>query len=276
MKVFDLHSHSTTSDGVLTPGMLVSRAHEKGVDVLALTDHDDMRGLVEARARAQTLGLEVVAGVEISTTWAGHTIHVLGLGVHPAHAGLQSLLQANRDGRTDRARHMAESLARQGIAGALEGAYAFAANPDLIGRTHFARFLVEDGHARNMQAVFKKYLIKGKPGFVAHEWACLADVVEQIRAAEGQAVLAHPGRYPFGGERMRQLLAEFRDLGGEGIEVVSGGHRADQVPVYGRLAVEFGLLASSGSDFHAPDEGGRELGRLMPLPPDCRPIWAGW
>lgn len=274
--IFDLHCHSTASDGVLTPAVLVARAHELGVDVLSLTDHDDVRGQADAARAAQAVGLRYITGVEISVTWSGHTLHVVGLGVDPEHPELLAGLKANRAGRAERASQMGEALARVGIPGALEGAYAYAVNKDLIGRTHFARFLVEEGYVKDLKTVFRKYLVKGKPGYVPHEWASLAQAVDWIHAAGGQAVLAHPGRLGFGREKMRALLAEFRDLGGEAIEVVTGSHTPEQVPVYAELADEFGLYASCGSDFHAPGEGGRELGRLAPLPAICRPLWATW
>ncbi len=276
MPVYDLHCHSTTSDGVLSPRALVQRAAGQGVDFLALTDHDDTRGLVEARATATELGIELVAGVEVSITWRNSTVHIVGLRVDPDEAILADGLHGNRAGRTHRAARMAEELARLGIAGALEGAYAFATNKELIGRTHFARFLVDKGVVKDVKTVFKKYLVKGKPGYVHHDWASLEDAVCWIHAAGGQAVLAHPGRYHFGRERMRDLLRDFKALGGDAIEVVTGSHTADQVPIYADLAVEFDFLASVGSDFHAPGEGGRELGRLMPLPLRCRPVWENW
>lgn len=276
MPVYDLHCHSTASDGVLSPRALVQRAADQGVDILALTDHDDLRGLVEARAAAEEHGIELVAGVEVSITWRNSTVHIVGLRVDPADERLAEGLGRNRAGRAARAERMAEELARQGIPGALEGAYAFAGNKELIGRTHFARFLVAGGVVKDVKTVFKKYLVKGKPGYVHHDWASLAEAVSWIHAAGGQAVLAHPGRYHFGRERMRDFLREFRELGGDAIEVVTGSHTADQVPVYADLAVEFDFLSSVGSDFHAPGEGGRELGRLQPLPLRCRPVWERW
>ncbi len=274
--IFDLHCHSTASDGVLSPAALVARAHAQGVDVLSLTDHDEVRGQAEAARAAEALGLRYVTGVEISVTWRGHTLHVVGLRVDPQHPDLLAGLQANRAGRAERANRMGEALARIGIPGALAGAYAHAVNPDLIGRTHFARFLAEEGYVKDVKTVFRKYLVKGKPGYVPHEWASLSQAVGWIHAAGGQAVLAHPGRCSFGRDTMRALLAEFRDLGGEAIEVVTGSHTPEQVPVFAELADQFGLYASCGSDFHAPGEGGRELGRLMPLPSICRPLWATW
>lgn len=276
MPVYDLHCHSTASDGVLSPRELVQRAAKQGVTVLALTDHDDLRGLAEARATACEEGIELVAGVEISITWRASTVHIVGLRVDPAEKHLLGGLHGNRAGRTLRAERMAAELARLGIPGALEGAYAYAGNKELIGRTHFARYLVERGVVKDVKTVFKKYLVKGKPGYVQHDWASLEEAVSWIHGAGGQAVLAHPGRYHFGRERMRDLLHEFKALGGEAIEVVTGSHTAEQVPVYADLAVEYDFLASVGSDFHAPGEGGRELGRLMPLPLRCRPVWEGW
>jgi 3',5'-nucleoside bisphosphate phosphatase len=244
--------------------------------VLALTDHDELAGLDEARAVAEEVGIRLVQGVEISITWAGHTIHVVGLNVDSDDPILGRGLASNRGGRAERARRMADELARMGIPGALEGAYKFAGNQDLIGRTHFARFLVERGVVKDVKTVFRKFLVKGKPGYVPHQWASLEEALVWIRAAGGQSVLAHPGRYQMGREKMRLLLSEFKHLGGDAIEVVTGSHTPDQVPVYADLAVEFDLMASVGSDFHAPGEGGRELGRLPALPTRCRPLWSAW
>jgi predicted metal-dependent phosphoesterase TrpH len=274
--IFDLHSHSTASDGVLSPRDLVCRAAEQGVNVLALTDHDEIKGVADARAEAVERGIELVAGVEISVTWAGRTIHVVGLKVDVEHPVLLEGLRVNRSGRHDRAQRMADSLAKVGIAGAMEGARLLAENEDLISRTHFARFLVEKGHVKDVKTVFKKYLVRGKPGYVSHEWASLSDALDWIVQAGGMAVLAHPGRYDMGKEKMAQLLGEFKDNGGRALEVVTGSHTADQVPIYADYSVRFGLLASVGSDFHAPGEGGRELGRLKDLPERCRPVWQDW
>lgn len=276
MTIFDLHSHSTASDGVLSPRELVERAAAMGVHTLALTDHDELSGLAEARAVAAEVGITLVHGVEISVSWGNQTVHIVGLRVDPEDPILAAGLTRNRGGRALRAQRMAAELARLGIPGALEGAYEFADNKALIGRTHFARFLVKKGLVKDVKTVFKKYLVKGKPGYVPHQWASLEDALTWIRAAGGQSVLAHPGRYQMGREKMRLLLSEFKHYGGDGIEVVTGSHTPDQVPVYADLAAEFGLLASTGSDFHAPGEGGRELGRLQPLPAKCRPLWSQW
>lgn len=276
MPVYDLHCHSTASDGVLDPSVLVERAAGMGVHFLALTDHDELSGLSEARAMARVHGLQLVNGVEVSITWRGSTVHIVGLHVDPEDEVLARGLERNRAGRYQRAEQMALELEKLGVQNALAGAFTYASNKSLIGRTHFARYLVECGLVKDVKTVFKKYLVKGKPGYVHHEWASLHEALVWIRASGGQAVLAHPGRYHFGRERMHDLLGEFRDLGGDAIEVVTGSHTADQVPVYAELAVEYGFLASVGSDFHAPHEGGRELGRLMPLPTKCRPVWSAW
>ena len=273
MTIYDLHCHSTASDGVLSPRELVQRAKSHGVDVLALTDHDELSGQDEA---ADEVGLRLINGVEISVTWGNVTLHVVGLNVDPLDPVLVHGLARNRGGRTERARRIGDELAKIGIAGAFEGACALAENKELISRTHFARFMIESGVAKNMKSVFKKFLVKGKPGYVSHEWASLENALTWIHAAGGVAVLAHPGRYQIGSEKMRLLLSEFKYLGGGGIEVVTGSHTAEQVPHYAALAVEFDLMASIGSDFHAPGEGGRELGRLTSLPERCIPIWHAW
>lgn len=276
MTIYDLHCHSTASDGLLSPRELVERAKEKGVDVLALTDHDELSGQAEAAEVAAEVGISLIHGVEISVTWGNVTLHVVGLNVDPLDPVLLHGLTRNRGGRTERARRIGEELAKLGIAGAFEGASALAENKHLISRTHFARFLIAHGVAKNLKSVFKNFLVKGKPGYVSHEWASLEDALTWIRAAGGVAVLAHPGRYAIGREKTRLLLSEFKYLGGEGIEVVTGSHTPDQVPIYAELALEFDLMASIGSDFHAPGEGGRELGRLTALPARCRPIWHAW
>jgi predicted metal-dependent phosphoesterase TrpH len=274
--IFDLHCHSTASDGVLAPPDLVCRAAEQGVNVLALTDHDEVSGVPAARAAASGYGIELVSGVEISVSWAGRTLHVVGLRVDPEHPVLVEGLRINRSGRQERAQRMADALAGVGIAGAMEGARLLATNQELISRTHFARFMVEKGYVKNIKTVFKKYLVRGKPGYVSHQWASLGESIAWIKQAGGVAVLAHPGRYEIGKEKMSLLMAEFKDLGGEAIEVVTGSHTPDQVPVFAAYAERFGLLSSVGSDFHAPGEGGRELGRLMALPANCRPVWQDW
>ncbi len=274
--IFDLHCHSTASDGALTPRDVVLRAARLGVGALALTDHDTLSGFPEAALAADEAGLRFIAGVEVSVTWQGRTVHVVGLNVRPDDPVLLDGLAGNRGGRQARAERIAAALAAAGVGNAYAGALAHAGSPEALSRTHFARFLVERGHVKDMKTVFKKFLVKGKPGYVSHQWAELADAVGWIRAAGGQAVLAHPGRYDLGRDSMRRLIGEFKAAGGEAIEVVTGSHGAEHIPVFARYADEFDLLASAGSDFHAPGEGGRELGRLRTLPDTCRPIWKDW
>lgn len=269
----DLHCHSTVSDGWLTPTEVVLRAAANGVDFLALTDHDETGGLAEAQAAAEAAGIRFVPGVEISVTWGGETIHVVGLGIESAHPVLQAGLMQVRSGRTARARKMSDALAELGIRDALDGAMAFARNPALVSRAHFARHLVAIGLMPHTDAVFKHYLVRGKPGFVETRWADLADAVEWIRAAGGLPVVAHPGRYRLSDADLERLLAEFADAGGQGLEVVSGSHSDAKVSKFARYARRFGLLASRASDFHGEQESRVDLGRCAPLPEGVVPVW---
>jgi predicted metal-dependent phosphoesterase TrpH len=278
---YDLHCHSTVSDGLLTPTELVTRAAERGVKFLALTDHDDVDGLDEAAKVSAQLGIAFINGVEISVTWRSHTLHIVGLRIDPHDPALVEGLHQIRSGRRHRAELMAESLARSGIGGVLEGAYRYAKNPDIIGRTHFARYLVEAGHCKDVGSVFKRFLVKGKPGYVAHQWADLQDAINWIRGSGGIAVLAHPGRYTAGRKAMGkttmlELLEEFTEMGGKAIEVVTGSHTPPQYAEFARYATEFGLLSSCGSDYHGPGESYRDLGRLPDLPLECKPVWSAW
>jgi hypothetical protein len=270
----DLHSHSIYSDGTLTPRQLVERACGFGVELFALTDHDEVSGIAEARAAAAEVGLAFVPGVEISVTWGGKTIHVIGLGVDDADAGLRAGLERLRSGRTLRAQQMADGLAAAGIGAALDGAMAYVSNPAMISRTHFARFLVGQGICHDVRDVFKRFLIEGKPGYVPHRWATLADAVAMIRGAGGVAVLAHPGRYRLHELALDELLREFRLVGGTAIEVVTSNHSPEQTRRFGQLALEHRFEASRGSDFHGPGEADNvELGRVAPLPAALVPVW---
>jgi predicted metal-dependent phosphoesterase TrpH len=275
---YDFHCHSNISDGTLTPTELVQRASGRGVKVLALTDHDDVDGLDEARAVAAELGIQFINGVEVSVTWRSHTLHIVGLGIDPAYPPLVAGLSGVRSGRGARAQKMSDELAKAGVGGVLAGAYKYANNPNMIGRTHFARYLVESGHCKDVKSVFNRYLAKGKPGYVPHQWASLSDALSWITGAGGVAVLAHPGRYmvgkhSMGKKTMQELLAEFVELGGRAVEVVTGSHTQEQYAEFARYAEQFNLLASCGSDFHGPDESYRDLGRLPDLPIICRPVW---
>jgi len=272
----DLHSHSSWSDGALSPAALVERAAARGVQVLALTDHDTVDGLDEARTAAQSVGVHIIAGVEVSVSWSGRTLHVVGLGVDPREPALVRGLEQVRAGRLARAEAIAQRLDRLGIGGVLTGALALASNPAMVGRTHIARHMVSVGAVKDTKAAFRRYLGEGKPGYVKHQWARLCEAVAWIRAAGGVAVLAHPGRYDLSPARLVALLQEFRDLGGEAVEVVTASHTPDQVQRIAALVGDCGLNASIGSDFHDPDESWMDLGAIPDLPSMCRPVWHGW
>jgi predicted metal-dependent phosphoesterase TrpH len=278
---YDLHCHSNISDGTLTPTDLVNRAAGRGVKVMALTDHDDMDGLDEGRVTAAQHGMTFINGVEVSVSWRSHTLHIVGLGINPDYLPLVEGLRSVRSGRGERARKMSDALAKAGISGVLEGAYHFAGNPNMIGRTHFARYLVEAGHCKDVKSVFNRYLVKGKPGYVPHQWATLQDAINWIQGSGGVAVLAHPGRYMtgrsgMGKKTMHELLTEFVELGGQALEVVTGSHTPEQYAEFARYAEEFNLMASCGSDFHGPGESYRDMGRLPDFPLGCRPVWNAW
>lgn len=269
----DLHCHSVVSDGTLTPEELAARASANGVDLWALTDHDEVDGQPRALAAARAQGMRYLTGVEISVTFADVTVHIVGLGFDHTDPRMAEGLADTRDGRGPRAREMSEQLAKVGIAGAYEGALKYVGNPRLISRTHFARFLVESGVCRDTAEVFRKYLVEGKPGFVAHRWARLGDAVRWITQSGGVAVIAHPARYAFSPNAEYALFSEFKQHGGQGVEVVTGSHTAAEASKYADMAREFGLAASRGSDFHSPQESRLDLGMLASLPADLTPVW---
>ena len=269
----DLHCHSTVSDGTLEPEVLAARAKANGVGLWALTDHDEIGGQQRAAAAAAALGLPYLAGVEISVTFAGTTVHIVGLGIDADDAALRDGLAHTRGGRGRRAQDMADELAKVGIKGAYEGALGYVGNPELVSRTHFARFLVATGVCASTHEVFRNYLIEGKPGFVPHRWARLGDAVRWIVDAGGIAVIAHPARYRFTPTEEYALFSEFVQHGGRGVEVVTGSHSVADYAKYADMAREFDLLASRGSDFHSPDESHTDLGALPPLPAGLQPVW---
>nr|HET7859589.1 3',5'-nucleoside bisphosphate phosphatase [Caldimonas sp.] len=269
----DLHCHSTVSDGTLEPEALAARAKANGVELWALTDHDELGGQQRARDAARALGLAYLTGVEISVTFIGTTVHIVGLGVDSDDIALRQGVAATRGGRGARAREMADELAKVGIAGTYEGALRHAGNHELISRTHFARHLVETGVCADTQEVFRRFLVEGKPGFVPHRWAALGDAVGWIVAAGGVAVIAHPARYRFSPTEEYALFTEFKGHGGRGVEVTTGSHTAAEAERYAATAREFDLLASRGSDFHSPDESRIDLGGLPPLPAGSTPVW---
>ena len=273
----DLHCHSVVSDGTLTPEELAERAKANGVHLWALTDHDELGGQKRAREAASALKIDYLAGVEISVTWMGETIHIVGLGVDAEHTGLIEGLRLTRGGRANRAQMMAEQLLKVGIPGAYEGALHFAGNHELISRTHFARFLVEQGVCSSTEQVFKNYLIEGKPGYVPHQWASLDNAVQWIKSAGGVAVIAHPGRYSrLNAMQMDELYTRFKDLGGLAIEVITGSHSPDQYKTFAKIAQQYGFLASRGSDFHDPNESHIDLGNLPHLPDHLTPVWSAF
>lgn len=270
----DLHCHSNVSDGLLPPAEVAHRAADRGIQLWSLTDHDEVAGLAEARAVAEARGLRFLDGSEISVSWRDDaSFHVVGLGIDPAHPALVAGLKAIRDGRDGRAHRIAAELERIGIHGAYEGAARYAEKASIISRAHFARFLVEKKISPDVKSVFDHYLAKGKPGYVPHEWASVEDALRWISDAGGVAVLAHPLRYRVSRDDLRAFLGEFKDRGGQGIEVACGAHTAEEVHECARLARHFGLKASVASDFHGPGESYADLGMTPPLPDDLVPIW---
>ena len=269
----DLHCHSVVSDGTLTPEQLAARAKANGVELWALTDHDEVGGQDRALTAAQAQGMKYLTGVEISVTFAGKTVHIVGLGFDAHNEQLVNGLRQTRGGRGERAQEMSDGLAKVGIHGAYEGALKYVGNPELISRTHFARFLVESGVCQDTNEVFRRFLTEGNPGFVPHRWASLKDAVQWIVQAGGMAVIAHPARYGFTANEEYALFTEFKQHGGQGVEVVTGSHTVDEYVTYAEMAKEFNLFASRGSDFHSPDESRVDLGTLPWLPGQLTPVW---
>lgn len=272
----DLHSHSRQSDGVLSPAEVAARAQANGVDWWALSDHDETSGLSEAAQAARDLGMGFIPGVEISVTFCGKTVHIVGLNIDPDNADLAAGLAEIRLGRFERAKLVAERLAECGVADAFEGALRHVDNPDLISRVHFARHLLEQGHVKSLQQAFDRYLGENKRAFVPTQWASLEQAVGWIHGAGGKAVIAHPGRYKYTPQQRDALFQAFKDLGGQGIEVVTGSHTPAQYEQYARLALTYGFQASRGSDFHAPGVGRVDLGRMPELPDSLAPVWRDW
>ena len=274
MENFDLHNHSTCSDGLLTPTQLIELAAATGTDAIALTDHDNIDGLEEAAGAARRAGIRFVPGVEISVSWGVSTLHVVGLDIDPDSNGLREALASIRTGRLARGREIGAALDKLGFEGTFDAALELAGSDTLLSRTHFARHLVQRGAARDIQHAFDRYLARGKPAYVSHEWASLEQAVQWIRGSGGIAVLAHPGRYDLKPMFRHELLGQFQSLGGEAIEVVTGSHRPEQYATWQRVAQEFGFLASRGADFHGLGESPCEPGRLPPLAAALTPVWS--
>jgi 3',5'-nucleoside bisphosphate phosphatase len=271
----DLHCHSTISDGLLSPADLVAHAAKSGVKVLALTDHDDVGGLQAAREAAPQHGIHFINGVEISATWKKRTLHIVGLKIDSENTALRIALDKVRIGRDERAREMAAGLAKVGIEGAYEGANAIA-KQSILTRSHFAQFLVQSGHVKDVKTVFKKFLVKGKPGFVDHQWMSLEEAVGLIQGSGGTAVIAHPGRYDLGAINMLLLMHEFRSYGGAAIEVVTGSHTPPQYQQFAKIAHKFSLKCSIGSDYHGSGLSYMAMGCVPELPAGCVPVWDDW
>lgn len=270
--LYDLHTHSLASDGTLTPTELVRRAQTAGVAVLALTDHDEVGGVAEAQAEAERIGITLIAGVEISVSWGGATVHMVGLGVDPDNPALNAGLAKLREFREWRADEIGRRLARHGIDSATEGARALA-HGRVVGRTHFAQFLAANGHAESVRDVFKKFLKKNKPGYVSGEWAGLEEAIGWVKQAGGISAIAHPARYTMTATKRRKLLGEFIECGGDALEVVSGSHNRDETFQMAQLAKRYKLPATCGSDYHGPENPWVDLGRLPPLPEGVTAVW---
>jgi predicted metal-dependent phosphoesterase TrpH len=273
---YDLHNHSTSSDGLLSPTELIELAARTGVDAIALTDHDTTDGLEEAARAAKLAGIAFIPGVEISVSWGDTTLHVVGLQIDPAAKSIAEGLEGIRVGRHARAERIGEAMEKLGHAGTFEGAYALADNKAMLGRTHFARHLVNTQVVKDIQGAFDKYLAKGKPAYVSHRWASLEDALRWIRESGGVSVLAHPGRYKLKPMMRDEMLADFKRLGGDGIEVVTGSHRPEDYATWQRLALEHGFLASRGADYHGPGESPAEPGTLPQLHASLTPVWSRW
>lgn len=271
----DLHCHSTASDGSLSPRELLDHAREQGVDVLALTDHDTTAGLASASQAANEAGVRLVPGIEISVSWGGRTLHILGLNIDPDNAALNQGLIRLREFRHWRAKEIARKLDKAGIPGSYD-AVCRMSGEQIISRTHFARFLVENGHAKDIKQVFKRYLVSGKPGHVAGKWASLAEAIDWIHGAGGRAVIAHPARYSLSATKLRVLFNEFKEMGGDGLEVACGSQSRRECQRMAQYARQYDLLASCGSDYHGPQHAWLALGRVAPLPTDCTPVWYDW
>jgi len=271
---YDLHSHSTASDGVLSPTDLVLLAAENGVDVLALTDHDCTDGHAEAANAAAVAGIRFIPGIEVSVSWRKRLIHIVGLNVDRDYAEMQHGLSALCIKRERRAEEIGTKFEKIGMPDVYEGARALASG--VVSRSHFAMYLVEKGIVKDVQQAFKKYLQQGKRCYVGAEWASLEDALSWIHGAGGQAVVAHPARYKMSRTLFREFLKDFKALGGEGIEVACSSHNLEEATLMAGYAQELELLASAGSDFHSPYNNWAKLGRVHALPEGCMPIWQGW
>lgn len=274
MLLADLHCHSRASDGAYPPAEVAARAASHGVKLWALTDHDTLDGVSEAQTAAHSLGMDFLVGVEISVTYAGKTVHIVGLGMDAGNAALLQGLAQTRSGRAGRMQAMADKLAAMGIADAYAGALAFADSEEGLSRTHLAQFLVQAGHCSTMQAAFDQYLADGKPAFVPFQWAKLQDAVAWIRGAGGVAVVAHPARYQFPAALEAAFFADFVAAGGQALEIMTGSHQPHELAHYVDVAKQLGLAHSCGSDFHGVGREDYDLGHYPYISTQgIAPVW---
>lgn len=273
--MIDLHCHSNYSDGLLSPAELLERAHQNGLQLLALTDHDTVAGVLELQKANTNPDLRIISGIELSVQWKKYDVHILGLNINTHAEELQAVIREQQERRILRAQEIGAALQRIGVDDAYMKACDWAGHAK-IGRAHFAQILVKEGFARDIKAAFKTYLSKGKVAYVPVTWINLGTAIQVIRAAGGQAVIAHPLKYKLTRTKLHEFIREFQELGGVGIEVVSGDIQAVDIDKLAKLCQQFSLLASSGSDFHGEGLSRIALGRQKILPKDCTPIWASW
>ena len=273
--IYDLHTHTTASDGKYNPGELIELADSAGINVLSITDHDSISGLAEARQAAQQKNISLVSGVELSVRWCNKNFHVVGLNINVDDQSLTSSLDEHKQLREIRAIQIGEKLDKCGIPGIYSGAKQLAGN-EAITRNHFARILVARGYAKNIKDVFKKYLVKNKPGYVKTRWMDMENGVRLINQSGGTAVLAHQLRYKLSGSWLNKLLDAFKHVGGQGIEIVTGTSTPDEIQLTADYARKYDLYGSVGSDFHGHELIDNRLGKLEKLPDDILPIWDCW
>ncbi len=271
--VYDLHCHSTASDGALSPEDLVIRAHEKGVTTVALTDHDTVSGLIAAKNQANALGINFINGIELSANWQKHCLHIVGLGIDPTYQPLVAITEYLQNLRYERAERMAAKLVKKKIVGVLE-AVKLAAGDGMITRTHFADFLVSQNHVDTQQEAFDRYLAQGKSAYVATIWPELLDVINWITGSGGVAVIAHPLRYKLSANWMNRLLVDFTNSGGQGLEIITSRINQDEIRLISNYAKKYELVGSVGSDFHNDSNPYVELGRIAQLPAGITPVWS--
>jgi len=272
---YDLHTHTTESDGKFTPDELITQAEIAGIDVLAITDHDTISGLAKAYQAVLNKNISLISGVELSVSWCNRSFHIVGLNINPENNLLVDSLAEHKQQRESRAIKIGEQLDKCGIPNAYDGAKQLASD-EAITRNHFARFLVNNGHAKNINDVFKKYMVKNKPGYVKTHWINMEDGIDLLNQSGGTAVLAHPLRYKLTGTWIRKLLTAFKQAGGLGIEIVTGNSTQNEVLLAADYARHFELSGSVGSDFHGHENNGIHLGKLNKLPKDIVPVWESW